>query len=156
MARFACPLQYAGIVVAVFGLGKLHAVRHVYDYTGSYRFGWSAAYVILLAVSSYSVGLPEVLRTRRAAWAASVTACVVGALGVSVAQLLTNSVLLPRLVVFGAGLILVPWFAFCATLARHARAGQRIERGCCSLDGSTKGSCSPTSSKVVLSGPPSS
>jgi exopolysaccharide biosynthesis polyprenyl glycosylphosphotransferase len=122
MARFARPLQYAGIVVAVFGLGKLHAVRHVYDYTGSYRFGWSAAYVILLAVSSYSVGLPEVLRTRRAAWAASVTACVVGALGVSVAQLLTNSVLLPRLVVFGAGLILVPWFAFCATLARHARS----------------------------------
>ena len=42
-------------------------------------------------------------------------------MGISIAQLVTNSVLLPRLVVFGAALILIPWFTLCATLARHAR-----------------------------------
>ena len=122
MARFARPLQYAGIVVAVFGLGKLHAVRHVYDYTGSTRFAWSFAYVALLAISSYSVGLPESLRTRSASWVAALTACGAAALGVSIAQLGVNSVLLPRLVVFGSAVVLVPWFVFCATLARHARS----------------------------------
>ena len=49
MARLARPLQYVGIVVAVFGLGKFHALRHEYDYTGSSRFAWSFAYVALLA-----------------------------------------------------------------------------------------------------------
>jgi len=122
MARFARPLQYAGIVLAVFGLGKLHAVRHEYDYTGSTRFLWSFAYAALLAMSSYSIGLPELLRSRRAAWVAGASACGAAALGISVAQLVTNSVLLPRLVVFGAALLLVPWFVFCATLARHARS----------------------------------
>ena len=122
MARFARPLQYAGIVVAVFGLGKFHAVRHAYDYTGSGRFAWSAGYVALLAMASYSLGLPELLRTRRAAWVAGVSACAAAALGVSIAQLVLNSVLLPRLVVFGSAMLLVPWFAFCATLARHARS----------------------------------
>jgi exopolysaccharide biosynthesis polyprenyl glycosylphosphotransferase len=122
MARFARPLQYLGIVIAVFGLGKFHAVRHEYDFTGSTRFGWSFAFVVLLAVSSYAVGLPELLRSRRAAWTASLTACAAAALGISVAQLVTNSVLLPRLVVFGAAVVLAPWFVLCATLARHARS----------------------------------
>jgi len=122
MARFARPLQYAGVILAVFGLGKLHAVRHVYDYTGSTRFAWSFAYVALLAISSYSVGLPESLRTRGASWVAALTACGAAALGVSIAQLGVNSVLLPRLVVFGSAVVLVPWFVFCATLARHARS----------------------------------
>ena len=81
-----CPLQYVGIVIAVFGLGKLHAVRHVYDYTGSTRFLWSFVYVALLTMSSYSVGLPELLRTRRALWiAAGLTACGAAALGISIA-----------------------------------------------------------------------
>ena len=122
MARFARPLQYAGILVAVFGLGKVHAFRHEYDYTGSTRFIWSFAYVALLAMSSYSVGLPELLRSRRASWVAGLSACGAAALGISIAQLVTNSVLLPRLVVFGAAVLLMPWFVLCATLARHARS----------------------------------
>ena len=121
MARLARPLQYVGIVVAVLGLGKFHALRHEYDYTGSSRFAWSFAYVALLAVSSYAVGLPEFVRTRRQAWISGTAACAAAALGISIAQLVTNSVLLPRLVVFGAALILIPWFTLCATLARHAR-----------------------------------
>src|SRR4249920_1045538 len=101
MARFARPLQYLGILVAVIGLGKFHAVRHVYDYTGSTRFMWSFAYVALLAMASYSLGLPELPRSRRASWVAGLSACAAAALGISIAQLVTNNVLLPRLVVFG-------------------------------------------------------
>jgi lipopolysaccharide/colanic/teichoic acid biosynthesis glycosyltransferase len=110
-----------GIVVAVLGLGKFHALRHEYDYTGSSRFAWSFAYIALLAVSSYAVGLPEFVRTRRQAWISGTVACAAAGLGISIAQLVTNSVLLPRLVVFGAALILIPWFTLCAALARHAR-----------------------------------
>ena len=54
-------------------------------------------------------------------WVAGLSACAAAALGISIAQLVTNSVLLPRLVVFGAAVLLVPWFVLCATLARHAR-----------------------------------
>ena len=122
MARFARPLQYAGILFAVVGLGKVHAMRHGYDFTGSTRFVWSFAYVALLAMSSYAVGLPELVRSRRASWLAGLGACGAAALGISIAQLVENSVLLPRLVVFGAAVLLVPWFVLCATLARHARA----------------------------------
>ena len=50
------------------------------------------------------------------------SACAVAALGISVAQLGLNSVLLPRLVVFGSAVLLVPWFVLCATLARAARS----------------------------------
>ncbi len=123
MARFARPLQYLGIVAAVFGLGKLHAVRHAYDYTGSGRFVWSGAYVVLLAVASYSLGLPELIREPpRRCGSQDWRRGTAGALGISIAQLVTNSVLLPRLVVFGAAGLLIPWFVLCAILARHARA----------------------------------
>ncbi len=122
MARFACPLQYLGVVVAVLGLARIHSLRHGYDYTGTVRFAWSFAYIGLLSVSSYSFGLPELVRSRRAAWSAGVSACAVAALGVSVAQLGLNSVLLPRLVVFGSAVLLIPWFVLCATLASAARS----------------------------------
>ena len=60
MARLAAPAACTlGIVVAVVGLGKVHAVRHAYSYTGSSRFGWSVAYIALLAIAAYGVGLPD-------------------------------------------------------------------------------------------------
>ena len=55
-------------------------------------------------------------------WTAGVSVCAVAALGVSVAELGLNSVLLPRLVVFGSAVLLIPWFVLCATLARAARS----------------------------------
>ena len=41
---------------------------------------------------------------------------------ISMFQLLAKSVLLPRSVVLGAGVLLVPWFVLCASLARAARS----------------------------------
>ena len=152
MARFARPLQYLGIVIAVFGLGKFHAVRHEYDYTGSTRFGWSFAFVVLLGVSRTRLGLPELLRSRRAAWTASLTACAAAALGISVAQLVTNSVLLPttRRVRCGSG---------ARTLVRPLRhawhdtpeAEPRTASASSSSAVPTRATCSATSSSMIRS-----
>ena len=51
---------------------------------------------------------PSSCARRRASWIAALTACGAAALGISIAQLVLNSVLLPRLVVFGAAVVLVP------------------------------------------------
>src|SRR5471032_2569363 len=106
--RVAPPLQYAGILGAVFGLSKLHAVAHGYDFTGSSRLGWAVAYAVLLGVATYGAGLPDLPRGRSTiATAASATVCA--ALGMSLLQLAIGSALLPRFTVFGSALLLVPW-----------------------------------------------
>jgi lipopolysaccharide/colanic/teichoic acid biosynthesis glycosyltransferase len=110
-----------GTVAAVLGLGKLHAVQHEYDYTGSFRFAWSFAYIGLLAVAAYGLGLPDLVRGRRGAVAVALGSTVAAALGISVLQLVASSALLPRFVVFGAPLVLVPWYAACAVLAEGGR-----------------------------------
>ncbi len=56
----------------------------------------------------------------------ALSACGAAALGISVAQLVLNSVLLPRLVVFGAAVLLVPWFVALRD-ARSPRAARRAE-----------------------------
>ncbi|MEL7208432.1 MAG: hypothetical protein AAGK32_09425, partial [Actinomycetota bacterium] len=82
MTRLARPLLYSGIVAAVVGLSKLHASElGTYDYTGSSRFGWSIAYIGLLALTAYAFGLPDIPRTRRAAIGLSVLAAGTAAAG---------------------------------------------------------------------------
>lgn len=114
--------MYVGTAAAVLGLGKLHAVEHHYDYTGSFRFAWSFAYIGLLAVAAYGLGLPDLVRAGRGAIAAALGSTVAAALGISVLQLLGSSALLPRFVVFGAPVLLVPWYVLCAVLAEGGRA----------------------------------
>lgn len=122
MRRAARLLMYVGIVTIVLGLGKVHAVRHEYDYTGSFRFAWSFAYIGLLAVAAYGLGLPDLVRARRGAVRSAVGATIAAALGISALQLIFNSALLPRFVVFGAPLILVPLYVACSALAEGGRA----------------------------------
>ena len=62
--RVAPALQYAGVVGAVFGLSKLHALAHGYDFTGSSRLGWAVAYTVLLGLATYSAGLPDLASDR--------------------------------------------------------------------------------------------
>jgi lipopolysaccharide/colanic/teichoic acid biosynthesis glycosyltransferase len=52
---------------------------------------------------------------------------VAAALGISLIQLLTGSLLLPRFVVFGGAMVLVPFYLLCASLSAdgRARAGER-------------------------------
>jgi exopolysaccharide biosynthesis polyprenyl glycosylphosphotransferase len=129
MRRLTRLLLYAGTAGAVVGLSKLHAVWHEYDYTGSFRFAWSLAYVMLLVVAAYGLGLPELARTWRGALVAAVSATVVSALGISLLQLLVGSLLLPRFTVLVAPLVLIPWYVLCARLASEVRSrGEERDR----------------------------
>jgi lipopolysaccharide/colanic/teichoic acid biosynthesis glycosyltransferase len=127
MRRLARPLLLAGIAGAVLGLGKAHASAHGYDFTASSRFGWSLAYMGLLAVAAYGAGLPDLSRSRRSAALVAVASTGVAALGVSVLQLVVGAALLPRFVVLGTPALLVPFAVLCAALARDGRErdGQR-------------------------------
>ena len=58
---------YLGTAIVVVGLSKAHAVASGYVWSGSPRFAWSFAYIGLLCLTAYALGLPEQTRTRRAA-----------------------------------------------------------------------------------------
>lgn len=125
MSRF---LLYTGIVVVVGSLGKLHAAwldPEPYDFTGSSRFVWSFGYVVVLAISAYVIGLPDLVKTRRSALFSSYAAVGLGALVVSFVQLLLGDAFLPRSVVFGSALLLGPWNLVCTEMARMGR--DRVE-----------------------------
>ncbi len=106
----------------VLGLGKAHAVQNGYDLTESFRFTWAFAYIVLLAVCAYGVGLPELGGTRRGVMLATVGSTAAAAVGISVLQLLVGSALLPRFVVFATPAVLLPWSVLCADLARDGWA----------------------------------
>jgi lipopolysaccharide/colanic/teichoic acid biosynthesis glycosyltransferase len=115
--------MYVGVIAVVLGLGKFHAaVIGVYDFTGSSRFAWTFAYTGLLCLSAYGLGLPEVPRTLRSRVGSSVLASAGGALAMSLVQLFAGDALLPRFVVLGAALLLVPWFYVMSTVAGAGRS----------------------------------
>ncbi|MCZ7525791.1 MAG: sugar transferase [Acidimicrobiia bacterium] len=124
MRRLARPMLYLGTAAAVVGLGKVHAVLHGYDYTASSRFAWSFAYVGVLGLAAYGLGLPDLPRRRSAVLTASAAAGS-GALSISAVQLVAGDALLPRFVVFGAAAILVPWFVLTSRVASDADARAR-------------------------------
>jgi len=111
-----------GTVACVLGLGAAHAAAHGYSLTASSRFAWSVGYVAALALAAYGFGLPEVTRTRRHAVLAALGATATAAAAISVVQLFVGDALLPRAVVFGAALVLVPWYVLCARVAGDARS----------------------------------
>jgi lipopolysaccharide/colanic/teichoic acid biosynthesis glycosyltransferase len=126
--RAARPLLYGGIVLAVVGLSVYHArviADPPYSYTGTFRFGWSLLYVVLLIVTAYGFGLPDIVSSPRQAVITSVGAAFTGALAISLVQLFVGDALLPRFVVFGAPLLLVPWYVLCVALAGGAAPVRR-------------------------------
>ena len=112
---------FAGTALCVLGLSKAHAVAHDYDWSASSRFAWSIGYVFVLCLTAYAFGLPDDARSRRTTVFAAVGACVCAALAVSIVQLVVGGALLPRFVVFGSALVLLPWYVLCASLAGDAR-----------------------------------
>lgn len=125
MRRLSRYLMYAGVLVCVLGLSKVHAqfvAPTPYSWHNSSRFAWSFAYIGLQCLVAYGVGLPELVRSRRSAWTAGFTAAAGGALAISVVQLLVGDALLPRFVVFGSALLLVPGYYMTSALARGGRA----------------------------------
>jgi exopolysaccharide biosynthesis polyprenyl glycosylphosphotransferase len=122
MRRAARPVLYLGIVVVVLGLSKIHAAyiaNPPYVFHSSTRLAWSLAYIGLLGLAAYGLGLPDLPRTPRQALLSAVGAAAGGALAISVVQLLEGSALLPRFVVFGAAIVLVPWYLVCVALATN-------------------------------------
>ena len=115
--------MYAGVFVIVLALGKYHAATAGdYDFTTSSRFGWAFAYIALLCMSAYAVGLPEVPRDLRSRLPSAVSASTSGAIAISLVQLFVGDALLPRFVVFGSAMLLVPWLYLASTMAGAGRS----------------------------------
>jgi FlaA1/EpsC-like NDP-sugar epimerase len=130
--RLAFFASYAGIAAVVLGLSKAHATWIAdppYDFTQSFRLPWALVFVAFLSATAYSVGLPDVPRRRRQIMAASTAAVGFATAAVSALQLVVGSALMPRFVIVGSSLALLPWFAMSALLASrgHQRA-RRLDR----------------------------
>ncbi len=125
--RAARYLSLFGALGVVLVLSKVHAAWVAdppYDYTGSFRFAWSLGYSAVLGLGAYASGLPDVSRGPRRAAAAAASAAAVAAGAVSVVQLIVGDALLPRFVVFGAGVLTVPVQLLAWRLATHGRERQ--------------------------------
>src|SRR4051812_13634728 len=81
------------------------------------RLTWSLGYVVLLALSAYAVGLPDLRSGVRFALPSAVASTAAASAGVSLAQFAFGSIALPRFVVFASALVLVPWYALCSAVA---------------------------------------
>ena len=121
MKRSARLLVPAGVVVVVALVGQYHN-----DHRGAYTASWwTLAYMVLLGVSAYAAGLPDLTRSPRSASAATLGCTAAGALGISAAQLVTGSQLLPRFVVLVSAILLVPWLLACSVVANGGRKQER-------------------------------
>ena len=124
MRRVARLLSFLGAAGVVLGLSKVHAAYVAdppYDFTGSSRFAWALGYILLLWIAGYGFGLPELPRSAREAVVTASAVSLLAAVGVSVLQLLVGDALLPRFVVFGSAILLVPWQVAVNALARRGR-----------------------------------
>jgi lipopolysaccharide/colanic/teichoic acid biosynthesis glycosyltransferase len=117
---------FLGTAAVVLGLGWFHG-EYIggYDFTNSFRFSWSLAYIGLLAVAAYGVGLPDLPRNVYQALWSALGAAAVGAVGISVAQLVLGSQLLPRFVIFWSAVFLVPAWSLTGFVAARDRHRQR-------------------------------
>jgi lipopolysaccharide/colanic/teichoic acid biosynthesis glycosyltransferase len=130
--RLTLLLSFAGVVGIVFALSKLHAASVAddpYDFTASSRLTWAISYIVLLLVATYASGLPDLPRSTREAFGVAAAVSAVAAIGVSLLQLIVGDALLPRFVVFGSALLLIPWQVGVNALARGGRTrGQDRDR----------------------------
>jgi lipopolysaccharide/colanic/teichoic acid biosynthesis glycosyltransferase len=124
--RLAFFAVFVGPIAVVLGLSKIHAVQHGYAFHTTSRLAWSIPFMALLALSAYTFGVPDAPRRQSAIYAA-VGASVAAAIAMSVIQLFAGDALLPRFVVFGAAVLLVPWNVATVWLASHAR-GRELDR----------------------------
>ncbi len=122
MRRLATALLYAGVVGIVFGLSVVHGTYvGDYEFFETSRFGWAIGYSVLLSIVLYGFGLPDSYRDVKSAVVPSISASAVGAVGVSLAQLVLGAALLPRYVVFGSAVLVVPWCMVCSKLSQTGR-----------------------------------
>lgn len=127
MVRSARWLNVVGVAAVVAAIGAIHArlvADPAYAFTGTSRFGWIAAYTLLLVVTTYVVGLPDQPDGPAQAAGAALLAALAAALGMSLVQLVMGDALLPRFVVFGSAVAIVPLELALNALARGGRSRQ--------------------------------
>ena len=109
-------------VAVVLWFGEIHArfVGH-YDFTGGSRFAWTIAFIALLELGAYATGLPDAPRSTVGALWTAAGAVGAAALVVSLAQLVLATTVLPRAVVFGSSLVLVPVYTGLVLVDRGSR-----------------------------------
>ncbi|MDQ1426073.1 MAG: hypothetical protein QOD72_3571 [Acidimicrobiaceae bacterium] len=113
-------VQVLGVLVGVLGLSKLHAsliAPAPYDLSTSARLVWAIGLVGLYGLTAYVAGLPSGVRTRRGAVVAALVSSLAATLAFSLVQLGLGAPLLPRYVVFGSILLVVPWLLLCYAAA---------------------------------------
>jgi lipopolysaccharide/colanic/teichoic acid biosynthesis glycosyltransferase len=123
--RIARSLHVGGTIVTLLALAWAHATHWApesYGVTSTSRFWWTMVLGGLLLVTSYGIGLPELPRTRKVALMSALTAYALSIIGVSLAQLALGQALMPRFVMFGAAILIVPWYVLCAGLLIDSRA----------------------------------
>jgi lipopolysaccharide/colanic/teichoic acid biosynthesis glycosyltransferase len=120
-------MVYAVTLAVVVGLGELHAhlIGH-YHFLSGQRGPWDAFYIVVLGLAAYGVGIPDLPRTVLGAWVSSSIAVAAAAIGMSVIQLAVGSGVLPRFVIFGALVILVPSYSMLAIASEHIRRHEEV------------------------------
>ncbi len=122
MRRFAAVLLHLGVLAIVTGLSVFHG-EYIgdYDFFATFRLSWAIGYTAWLSVVLYGFGLPDVPRGVQQVATMSGLAALVGGIGFSLVQLAVGNALLPRYVVFGSALLIVPWSLVCARLSAIGR-----------------------------------
>lgn len=124
MRRLARLLSFLGAASVVLLLSKVHAAYIAdppYDFSGSFRLAWALSYILLLWIVGYGFGLPDLPRSAREAALVAAGVAASAAVAVSLVQLAVGDALLPRFVVFGSALLLIPWQVAANALARGGR-----------------------------------
>ncbi len=118
--------MYAGTAALVLGLSDFHAtyIGH-YSPTGTGRLAWALAYIALLCVAAYAVGLPDLPKNAYNALGLAVGANLAASLCISLAELALGVAILPRFVVFWTASLLVPGYALCGFVAAQRRRDQQ-------------------------------
>ncbi len=109
-------------IIVVITLAEVHAhlIGH-YSFTGTSRFSWTIAYIVLLELGAYTIGLLQTPRTTMGAFLSASGAAFSAAVVISLIQLITGSLILPREVVLGSAVALIPIYGFLALAAERAR-----------------------------------
>jgi len=92
------------------------------------RFAWLVTFVALVIVAAYAVGLPEEPSSFASALARSCVALAVSSGLVSLFALIAGTPLLPRFVVFGSDVLLIPAFPLIWALVNLGANGSGIEQ----------------------------
>ncbi len=112
----------AAPIAVVLTLGEIHAhlIGH-YAFTGGDRFAWTVAFIVVLEVTAYAFGIPDGPGSVSSAVWTSFGAAGSAAVVLSLVQLASGSSVLPRVVVLGTVVALVPILALLCVLDRQAR-----------------------------------